>query len=423
MARRPLLNSKPEGKSSVGLENRYGSLAHREFKSLPLRHEPDHRNGQSSQSVTSAMTRLGVVALCTQSCRRLGALLFLTGILMVACNGNAPTAGTPTTPPVSQPAAAASATPVQSPAASSSPTMASATPSATPQLQPQPRTGASLAYDGATGSTLLFGGSSTGAIGPVLGDTWTLDGSSWHEARPAHAPAARSSASAAFDAARNVVVLFGGNVLDSSLVPASPAWSDETWTWDGVDWTLQHPAHKPSARGIAAFAYDEAHKQAVLFGGTGTPHSCCEGLSDTWAWDGSDWTHIQTAKSPPPTVGAGFAYDVGHGQLVLFGNYFPSGSDTWTFDGSNWTDHGAQASGPPQLDSPSVAFDAATASVVMFGGHHNAPTDVTWLWNGVSWAAAHRAQDAAGGGGPPPPPTPRGDLFFFFGGVWGKRGV
>jgi hypothetical protein len=29
---------KTEGKSSVGLENRYGSLAHREFKSLPLRH-------------------------------------------------------------------------------------------------------------------------------------------------------------------------------------------------------------------------------------------------------------------------------------------------------------------------------------------------------------------------------------------------
>src|ERR1700680_4118891 len=38
MALRPLLNSKPEGKSSVGLESRYGSLAHREFKSLPLRH-------------------------------------------------------------------------------------------------------------------------------------------------------------------------------------------------------------------------------------------------------------------------------------------------------------------------------------------------------------------------------------------------
>src|SRR5487761_88314 len=37
MAQLPLLNSKPEGLPSVGLENRYGSLAHREFKSLPLR--------------------------------------------------------------------------------------------------------------------------------------------------------------------------------------------------------------------------------------------------------------------------------------------------------------------------------------------------------------------------------------------------
>jgi len=31
----PVLNSKPEGLSSVGLENRYGSLAHREFKISP----------------------------------------------------------------------------------------------------------------------------------------------------------------------------------------------------------------------------------------------------------------------------------------------------------------------------------------------------------------------------------------------------
>jgi hypothetical protein len=365
------------------------------------------------------MTRLGGVALCAQSWQRHGALLFLTGILMVACNGNAPTAGTPTTPPVSQPTAAASATPVQSSAASSSPTMAPAT----PQLQPQPRTGASLVYVGATGSTLLFGGSRTfGAIAPVLGDTWTLDGSSWHEARPAHAPSARAGASAAFDAARNVVVLFGGNVLDSSLVPASPAWSDETWTWDGVDWTLQHPAHKPSARGIAAFAYDEAHKQAVLFGGTGTSHSCCEGLSDTWAWDGSDWTQIQPATSPPPTVDAGFAYDVGHGQLVLFGNYLPSGSDTWTFDGSNWTDHAAQASGPPPLDSPSVAFDAATASVVMFGGHHNAPTDVTWLWNGVSWAAANPSTKPTARRGAAATYDPKRGLVLIFGGIVQQNG-
>src|SRR3989475_9959884 len=32
------MNSKPEGLSRIELENRYGSLAHREFKSVPLRH-------------------------------------------------------------------------------------------------------------------------------------------------------------------------------------------------------------------------------------------------------------------------------------------------------------------------------------------------------------------------------------------------
>src|SRR5712691_6768354 len=32
------LNSRPRVAREVGLENRYGSLAHREFESLPLRH-------------------------------------------------------------------------------------------------------------------------------------------------------------------------------------------------------------------------------------------------------------------------------------------------------------------------------------------------------------------------------------------------
>ncbi len=37
MAQRPFLNSRPKVAQEVELENRYGSLAHREFESLPLR--------------------------------------------------------------------------------------------------------------------------------------------------------------------------------------------------------------------------------------------------------------------------------------------------------------------------------------------------------------------------------------------------
>ena len=37
MAQRLFLNSRPRVDQRLGLENRYGSLAHREFKSLPLR--------------------------------------------------------------------------------------------------------------------------------------------------------------------------------------------------------------------------------------------------------------------------------------------------------------------------------------------------------------------------------------------------
>jgi len=77
----------------------------------------------------------------------------------------------------------------------------------------------------------------------------------------------------AYDAATGNTVLFGG------IGPASRS-SSSTWTWDGSTWTRQAPATSPSARGYAAMAYDAAASNVVLFGGEG-PHSF---HNDTWIW-------------------------------------------------------------------------------------------------------------------------------------------
>ena len=77
-----------------------------------------------------------------------------------------------------------------------------------------------------------------------------------------------------YDAARQRVVLFGGN---------SGPYLDETWTWDGVTWTQRHPAQSPTGRGFMGLAYDAARRQVVLFAGGGG------GLDDTWTWDGNHW--------------------------------------------------------------------------------------------------------------------------------------
>ena len=89
-------------------------------------------------------------------------------------------------------------------------------------------------------------------------------------------PTPRTAHSAAWDAARGELVVFGG--FDG----ASP--TDETWVWNGT-WTLKNPATRPSPRAYANMAYDEARQQVVLFGGS---EDATTGLDDTWIWDGNE---------------------------------------------------------------------------------------------------------------------------------------
>jgi hypothetical protein len=130
-----------------------------------------------------------------------------------------------------------------------------------------------MAYDAATGTVVLFGGEARhGVTGTTLGGTWTWDGSTWTRQAPATSPPARYEASMAYDAATGTAVLFGG------YNAASTRFAD-TWTWDGSTWTKQTPAKVPYPRAGASMAYDAATGTVVLFGGTsGHP------LGNTWIW-------------------------------------------------------------------------------------------------------------------------------------------
>jgi hypothetical protein len=75
----------------------------------------------------------------------------------------------------------------------------------------------------------------------------------------------------------NNVVLFGG------LADVNPY---NTWTWDGVDWTLESPATQPANRYDSAAAYEPHLRSVVIFGGGagGTD------IDDTWKWTGVNWS-------------------------------------------------------------------------------------------------------------------------------------
>jgi uncharacterized protein (TIGR03437 family) len=148
----------------------------------------------------------------------------------------------------------------------------------------------------------------------------------------------------AYDTTHGQVVLFGGNTDSSNL--------GDTWLWDGTNWTQVTPQNSPPARCYHEMAYDSAHDQVVLFGGgTSDLLSMNTGLlNDTWLWDGSNWTQGTPQNSPPARNRFGMTFDAGHAQAVLFGGRNATGGfwdDTWTWSVSAVT--------TPPPDTPVIA--------------------------------------------------------------------
>jgi hypothetical protein len=109
---------------------------------------------------------------------------------------------------------------------------------------------------------------------------------------------------------------------------------------------------------------------------------------DTWLWAGLSWVALKPASSPAPRFSASMAYDAASGQLILFGGgaqnavYF---NDTWTWNGSNWVQlH--PATSPPFGFASAMAYDPATRQIVMFGGQRSTTySNSTWVWTGSNW--------------------------------------
>ena len=184
----------------------------------------------------------------------------------------------------------------------------------------------------------------------------------WTEHHPAHSPSARL-APTAYDPANGTVVLFG-----SPNFPDNGVFLDDTWTWNGHNWTQRHPKHHPPGRGLPGLAYDPAHHNVVLFGGvTGTPQNP-NVQDDTWTWDGTDWTEQHPTDSPPGRFALKLVTDPATHGLLLFGGNGPGFailSDTWTWDGTDWTEQHPVTTPDP---NSSMASDPATHTVVAFGG-------------------------------------------------------
>ena len=235
-----------------------------------------------------------------------------------------------------------------------------------------------MVYDSLHHQTVLFGGEDASNIS--LAETWTYDGTTWTKQNPLHSPPARVWPGMAFDAGHGQVVLFGGL---SSSVP-SAAYLHDTWLWDGTDWTNPSPVAFPNGRQAPAMAYGSplGTAEVYLFGGSASVGTA---LSDTWGWDGTNWTSLSIGTTQPPARRfASMSYDPTDGVLVLFAGDTGTAllDDTWTLDEAGWSLQSPHNS-PAARTSQGQAWDPDRQVTVMFGGSDQSDT---WTWNGSNWA-------------------------------------
>src|SRR5580765_6672182 len=104
------------------------------------------------------------------------------------------------------------------------------------------------------------------------------------------APPPRTGGVMVYDSYRQVLVLHGGDGLN------------DTWEYDGLDWSLRSTAGPSGVGGAGialAGAYDSQRHVTVLL------HGNQNGM-ETWEWGGTTWVQRQLAGGTP-TSGSGFS--------------------------------------------------------------------------------------------------------------------
>jgi hypothetical protein len=265
-----------------------------------------------------------------------------------------------------------------------------------PATSPPARAAAAMTYDLFYNRLVLFGGIGGGGF-TQFNDTWTFDGTTWTQQTPANSPPAKFYTDIVVDTTRAVCVMYGGNATFSS--PGT----NETWEYDGFTWTQRFPATNPGNLGLHAMVFDSVRNKTVLYGGMPGGNPIVDS-NQTWEYDGVDWTRRFPANNPGPLEAHSMCFHAGVGKTILFGgvNANPSAppsaidSDrTWAYDGTNWAELPVPGVRPLRRERARLAYDPIRQVCVLVGGMHYSngqprsdtwelqQTGATWTWTQV----------------------------------------
>ncbi len=345
---------------------------------------------------------------------------------------------------------------------------------------PPARSFAAAAFDPLRDRMIMFGGTQTSADGKTftpIHDTWEFDGTTWKQIG-GDGPKV-SKPLLVYDAARNQVLMLAlddklatvmvvydaaagswNQVKPSTLPPCvnegvltyqttdqkvlytggvcvTSAATDETYTWDGENWTKVELKSAASRLFGAALAFDEAREVALLFGGTsafGQPESSTflfasskesaawvafsdntqpgprslfaftsdpvnntiwmlggidesSTLDDFWQYQNGVWQAVTAEKGPAGCLTPNSAFDTDRQKLVVV----CASSVTFEFDGTAWKQFEGLKNPPPARRFSSMSYNPTLKKTILFGGYDDTNyRDETWLWDGTSWSREKR---------------------------------
>ncbi len=181
-----------------------------------------------------------------------------------------------------------------------------------------------MAWDPALNAMVLVPASSSGA------DTWTWSHSHWIDHREMEPFLPTGVLDLAFDPAAHALMAAGfGNIVGPGVGAMV-----QTWTWNGTAWHQILTSHIPSAYGILGLRWDPVTARLLLFGQGPTEVPLLR-----WAWTGADWQRLAPLTRPAIVEGRVTSADTA--TLRLVGELSEPGGaitpiDIWTWTGSAW---------------------------------------------------------------------------------------
>ncbi len=237
---------------------------------------------------------------------------------------------------------------------------------------PEPRRGASVVYDPTVERTLISGGQAVDDT--PLFDTWSWDGLSWSLVSTSSTGMLRGDRQV-YDPVRSRLYGFGGGQADEL-----PTWERTESGWRQLD-----VAVGPDARTAFGVAFSDVDEDTLLFGGT----NAAAPLLDGWTFDGTTWSRV--FDGPEARSGHGMTYDASRAAVLLFGGTATDGTPLfdriWQWSSGAWSSRVPAGPGPQSRDQVALVYFDALERTLLYGGlGEGAVDDQVWAWDGAAWS-------------------------------------